>query len=347
MIINDFSNLRGLAILSIFFVHSNLYLSINPIITLIQIWFIGILFFVSGYLTCNSFRKRGLKIGKFLIHRLAAIYIPFVLIMAFYVMNDIYGNYPVSGFVTHASLLSFFAIFQEGTFCMGLFWFVPTLFGFTVIMIFLDKYLKNNGLQLIILFGLLIFNFVNYFFYTPLRFNLNFGTYIFLFATGYFICKNNWIEKAKKLPTTIISFSIFVFILAVLYTYFFGVLYPLSVFVVNWIYYPIFVLSTIPVLLTLSNYFQNKWPSSKALVFLSILSSCSLYIYLLEGFISERIGWFLFDEFNYYQHSGNVLFISIFVRFLIVTFVAFYALKFQKFVTLKAKNRFDLKITLG
>lgn len=68
--IDELTDLKAIAIVLFFFVHSSLQVSM-PALTLewIQTWFLSALFFVSGYLTFNGFSSRGQTIRKFLAHR--------------------------------------------------------------------------------------------------------------------------------------------------------------------------------------------------------------------------------------------------------------------------------------
>jgi hypothetical protein len=86
-------------------------------------WFLSPLFFVSGYLTCTSFNSKNQGIRKFLAHRLIWIYLPFVLIMALYVLTDsAWQNYTWQGFMAHSTVApAFFAVFGEGEYLIGQF----------------------------------------------------------------------------------------------------------------------------------------------------------------------------------------------------------------------------------
>jgi hypothetical protein len=326
--IDELTDLKAIAIVLLFFVHSNLQLSMHEITAeWIVPWFLSVLFFVSGYLAFNSFNGRKQNIRDFLVHRLLSVYLPFVLIMGFYVLADNINYYSPSGFLSHASFLSLLDFFSIGTFDMRQFWFIPELLGFTVLLAILEKHVKNDLAQYLTLAALFIFNFISYA-WTPRFLNWNFGFYIFVFAVGFTTCKRNWLQKLRDMR--IFLASLLILILISLISYFI----PLSAFNLStvlgrsqyfsfiWIRSTAFSLSSIITLLTPLFYFRSILPG-RILAIPEFLGSHTLYIYLWEGYINPRICGLVFGESFYYNLSGTLLFASILVRIIAVSAVAY------------------------
>jgi hypothetical protein len=331
--IDELTDLKAIAIVLLFFVHSNLQLSM-PVLTLewITPWFLSALFFVSGYLTFSGFSSRGQSIREFLAHRVRSVYLPFALIMAFYVLADNIVHYDIAGFFSHASLLSLFAIFTEGRFAMLQFWFIPQLLGFTILSVFLEKYIRNDLAQYLVLTALFVVNLFGYAYITPWMFEWNFGFYVFVFAVGFTACKRNWVQKLhdKKIILALALVAVASYLSplpslglgtelgrAQYYSYF-------------WIRNTVFSLSSMMILLTPLSYLRRKYESAKLYAVPEFLGSHSLYIYLWEGYVNPRICALVFGVSFYYQLSGLLLPVSILVRIATVSVVAYVSQKFHR-----------------
>ena len=324
--IDELTDLKAIAIVLLFFVHSNLQITM-PAITLdwITPWFLSALFFVSGYLTFSGFFSRKQSIREFLGHRFWSVYLPFVLIMGFYVLADNIVHYGIAGFFSHASLLSLFAYFSEGKFAMYQFWFIPQLIGFTILLVFLQKYVKNDLAQYSALIGLFIFNVFSYAYNTPWSFEWNFGFYLFVFAVGFTVCKRNWLQRLRS--AKILS----ILVLILIASYFISLptldlnteLGRAQYFSYTWIRSTAFSLSSVMVLLTLLFYLRRTFRSRRMYAIPEFLGSYTLYIYLWEGYVSPRICGLVFGVSFYYQLSGALLFASILVRIATVSVVAY------------------------
>ena len=322
--IYELTDLRAIAIFLLFFVHSNLHLN-EPIFALeLEKWMLSAFFFVSGYLTFNNANRTTIK--NFFAHRFATLYIPFVLIMVFYVLI---AHDSSLALLSCASFLSLFYVFSTGAYFIYQFWFVPMLLGFTVFFVLLYKYVKNDVIRLLILFGLFAFNLINYAFVTSLRFNWDFGLYVLVFAIGYEVANKNILQKLRTLKASLILMATAT-VTQVLNQEFvvyswnqttdIGRLYYYSCY---WIGNTVFSVSSLILLLTLLYYKRKNWPKMKVYSILGILGSCSLYIYLLEPYISEKVDLFIFRTTIDYSLSGSLLFVSVLIRLLTVIPVAY------------------------
>jgi hypothetical protein len=247
--------------------------------------------------------------------------------MGFYVLADNIVHYNPAGFISSASLLSLFAIFSEGKFTIYQFWFIPQLIGFTILLVFLEKYVKNDLAQYLTLAGLFIFNVFNYALGTPWRFEWNFGFYVFVFAVGFTACKRNWLQKLHDKKILLILF------LVLIASYFISPqaldltteLGRAQYFSYMWIRSTAFSLSSIIILLTPLHYMRKTFQSRRLYAVPEFLGSHTLYIYLWEGYVNPRICGLVFGVSFYYQLSGTLLFVSILVRIVAVSVIAFFS----------------------
>ena len=324
--IDELTDLKAIAIVLFFFVHSSLQVSM-PALTLewIQTWFLGALFFVSGYLTFNGFSSRGQSIRRFLAHRVCSVYVPFVLIMAFYVLADNIVHYDPAGFFSHASLLSLFAIFTEGRFMMYQFWFIPQLLGFTILLVFLEKYVKNDLAKYLMLTGLFIINILGYAYITLWRFEWNFGFYVFVFAIGFTACKRNWLQKlrGKKTILALASIAAASYLVSLPLLSLGTELGRALYYSYMWVRSTAFSLSSIMILLIPLFYLRKNSALSRLYAVPEFFGSHTLYIYLWEGYVSPRICAYVFGVSLYYQLSGSLLLASVLVRIVAVSAVAY------------------------
>ncbi len=345
--INELSDLRAIAIALLFVAHSNLQLT-SPVLAIeVTQWFLSAFFFVAGYLASTAFSKRKESIKDFLLHRFASTYLPFVLIMGFYVIADnIVPYYPV-GFLTHASFLSVFDVFSVGQFYMQQFWFIPLLLIFTVLFVLGDKYIKSNVLRFSFLIALFIFNLVNYAFMTPFCFQFNFGFYLLVFAIGYEISKRNLLDRLKK--PKILS----VFAVVALFTVYFNLFVPVAwdassisgrfiYYAYRWIENTILSVTTLTLVLSFLAYLRKRFGTSKVYLLVNVLGTCTLYIYLWEGFLSTRISSLLFGTTTYYELAGVFGVSFVIIRIVATTILAYSTLRLHNKIAgfLKTHNTF-------
>ncbi len=325
--IPELTDLKVIAIILLFVAHSNLEYVAHPVALGIQIWLLSAFFFVSGYLTCSSFCKRGQSIRALVSHKFVAVYVPYVLIMAFYLLADNIVRFTVEGFLSHASFLSLFAVYSEGQYAMYQFWFIPELLVFTILLVTLHKYVKNGYAQAFILTTLFIFNLINYAYLTPLRFERNFGLYLFVFAAGYQISKRNLIQKlyspkiafSMLATATVVGFSIYS-----LSTWDIGTITGrVYYYSYTWLINTVFTLTSIITLLTFLSHLHRNLPKNKMFSIVGLIGSCTLYLYLWEGYISPRVGRLFFNEGWYYDIAGYQLLPSIMFRITFAALVAY------------------------
>lgn len=341
--INELSDLRAVAIVLLFVVHSNLTLTFPTLAIEITQWFLSAFFFVTGYLTCTSFLKKKENLRKVLLHRFSSIYLPFILIMGFYVIADNIVSYSPSGYLTHISLLSVFDAFSVGQFDMHQFWFVPLLLFFTLIFVLINKYIKSDMIRLGLLFSLFIFNLLNYAFMTPFRFHFNFGFYMLVFAIGYEISKRNLLEKLKS-PKIIVLFAIIA--LSIIY---FNLFVPVawdtntvsgrfSYYTYRWIINTIISVTTITIVLTFLSGLRRKFGKSKIYIPITFLGTCTLYIYLWEGFLSTRLSLALFGTTTYYELTGFFGVSFVIIRIVATGLLAYGSQKIHNKITITIKK---------
>jgi hypothetical protein len=334
----ELTDLRAIAIVLLFFVHSNLQLS-TPFFALeLQKWMLSAFFFVSGYLTCSSVNRKGATTKDFFVHRFGALYIPFVLIMAFYVLADNIIHYTPLAFLSCASFLCLFYVFSDPItpYNVGQFWFIPVLLVFTALFILLDKCVRKDVPRLFVLFALFAFNLLNYMFWTPIRLIWGFGLYLFVFALGYEFSRRNLFQKLRTLRMTLIL------VLAAIVTQVLNVaLAPtwdmwisidaaratsidrLGYFSFLWIGNTVFSVSTLILILIALFYMRQNFSTNKVYGVAGILGSCTLWIYLWEPYVSPRISLYIFGTSTYYSLSGSLLFVSVLIRIVTVTPVAY------------------------
>jgi hypothetical protein len=328
--IDELTDLKAIAILLLFFVHSNLQISANLFSVALQEWMLSAFFFVSGYLTWVSFSNRAYSIRAFSLHRMIQVYIPFVLIMALYVFTPTIVYYSVPGFLSHASFLSVFQVFAQGQFEMYQFWFVPDLLAFSALYIVMAKYPSRTLWRLSIIAAIFIFDLASYTYAAPFRLEYNIGLYLVVFAFGYEVATNRLIEKLRHLKISLIPLLALSAASAyVLFTYLANpdlstAAARASYFSASWIQSITLTIPLILIALAAVYHIRRRYPKSRIYRLSLILAGSSLFIYLLEGYISPIVGVYIFDA-NWYvtDITGPALLPSILLRIAIVTPIAY------------------------
>lgn len=332
--IDELTDLKAIAILLLFFVHSNLQISANLFSVAVQEWMLSTFFFVSGYLTWIGFTNRQKSIRAFTLHRFVQVYIPFVVIMAFYVFAYPFVVYSFAGFLSHASFLSLLNVFSEGQFEMYQFWFIPDLLAFGTLYIILGKYVERSRWRLGIITAILILDVVAYAFTSPFRLEYNIGLYLLLFAFGYEIASNHLIDRIRHLHWTLIPLIIVaVASVYVLFTYLGSpdlstVAGRAIYFSSSWAESIVFSTAAITVVLVVIYHLRKRFPKSRLYTVSLVLAGSSLFMYLLEGYISAWLGKWVFGAGWYVTDITDVLLLpSIAVRIAVVTVVAYFLQK--------------------
>lgn len=205
------------------------------------------------------------------------------------------------------------------------FWFIPQLFGFTILLVFLEKYVKNDLAKYLMLTGLFIINILGYAYITLWRFEWNFGFYVFVFAIGFTACKRNWLQKlrSKKTILALASIAAASYLVSLPLLSLGTELGRAQYYSYMWVRSTAFSLSSIMILLTPLFYLRKNSALDKLYAVPEFLGSHTLYIYLWEGYVSPRICALVFGVSLYYQLSGSLLPASVLVRIVAVSAVAY------------------------
>lgn len=293
---------------------------LSTLITIINPWFMSVLFIIAGICARYSLKKRDTI--DFIKERFKKLLIPFISgvillvpIQTFYARKfffdyngTILDNYRY--FFTHFTDLSGY----DGAFTPGHLWFILFLFVISLISLIIIKYIlyekisskieKLNIVEIILLFiPIWILYYVG-------NFNgFSLGKYFILYLLGYYILSNDIIlEKLinnKKIVITL--FLVFQLVLTILY-YKFSYYGDLLVNIVAW-------LGSLTCLIIGKIYLNNKT---------SILSHSSFQIYILHQSILVIIGYYVIC-----YGTNNILLNSTIIMFLsfLITIMAYKLLK--------------------
>lgn len=143
--IEGFDIAKTVAIILLFFVHSNLSQTQFFIVQRIQYFFLGIFFYASGYFAVSSIERRG-RLG-FLKHSSLTLYVPYVAFVIFYLMIG-YPRY-TNNFLYFVSGLNLYAPLGIESYNL---WFIPALLFCYLISAFCFDHLFVLGVGILSVF---------------------------------------------------------------------------------------------------------------------------------------------------------------------------------------------------
>jgi hypothetical protein len=189
--IEGFDIAKTLAILLLFFVHSNLNQT-QPLLTQgIQYFFLGIFFYASGYFSASSLKKRGRF--RLLARSTLTVFVPYIVFAAFYLIIE-YPRY-TSNFPAFATGLNIYAPFGIKSYNL---WFIPAFMICYLIsaLCFDIPFILGIGVLGIFIFQATVTNFLHWL--LPI--------FLVVYLFGYF---HNRVRLRDYLTIAILAFTLF------------------------------------------------------------------------------------------------------------------------------------------
>lgn len=313
----EFDWLKVIALLSLIFVHSDLY-STNPeIIYPIQCFLLSCFFFVSGFLAFDSFRRRGASIRTFLKSKILSLYVPFAAATIFYfVLQTTIGSMPADGLqlLSHVTMLNIFDDLNSA--CnWGFLWFIPYLLVFMLILCLLEKYVANAKFQLFAVLFVWLSTILAWVYGTPLKLGLLFTQYFLVFMIGFWINKLKIYERAMSFKTVFIMAP-----LVALFSLDFSDLFSFNntTEALEHLLYSngrSIVLCLSAVLLVLFILRSLRVPRVRLV---ELAATTSVFIYLIEPFSSYMISNYVFQQPTIYFAAGGQFYLYQITRIVVL-----------------------------
>jgi fucose 4-O-acetylase-like acetyltransferase len=300
-------------------VHSDLIIS-YPAYTYPFQWFLlSAFFFMSGYLTYSSFKRRNNGIRRFMKAKAKSLYSLFLIACIFYFVLQ-FSLGLKADMLKLISQISMANIIDSvnSVYNWGSLWFIPYLLVFMFIIIVLEKYIKSMRLQLLIVSPIWLGSILLWVYDSPLKLGLLFSEFIFVFMIGFWINKLKLYQKVVSKKT-----AFFAVLLIVLLAYDLSNLFNFNSAVQAFkalVYTNIRIvgLSLSAVLLALL--FLRKIEINKNR-FVRRIARRSAFVYLSEPFISFLILHLMFQVPEIYVSDGLLFIIYQFARVMVLLFL--------------------------
>jgi hypothetical protein len=210
--ITELDWLKATALFLLIVVHSDFYIVFPQVIYPVKWFLLSALFFVSGYLAYNSFKKHKESILSFLKAKFWSLYIPFFVAVVFYIILfyiDL-GKYttPLETFTIFLRQIAFLDVFNNenvGFSNWGFLWFIPCLIIYLIIFCLLEKYVKNPKIQVGAVIAIWFLDILTWVFDAPFKTDIRFSQYILVFMFGYFINKLKIYPKIVNLKAAVLA----------------------------------------------------------------------------------------------------------------------------------------------
>ena len=296
--------LKSLALLLLVFVHSILYFSFPSIIYPVEWFMLSTFFFISGFLTFNSFKRRGLSIRGFFKSKFKSIYLPFLVgAILFFVIGTATGmtNADPLSLVFHGLSLNIFNRFNSGVYNLDYLWFIPLLLVFMLIACLLEQHFKNVKVQVITISAMWLLSLLAWVYNSPLKLDWNFSQYFLVFMIGFWLSKSGKYESVLKPKMALVIAPIFAFFSLNLSNLF---AFSSALETTKYLLYfhgRSILLSLSAILLVLILLKKLKAPHNQ---FIKMVAETSLFIYLLEPLLSTALGYWVFSSSMLYSVNG-------------------------------------------
>jgi hypothetical protein len=283
--------LKALALFLIVFVHSNLYLAVPQIINPVKWFLLSALFFVSGYLAYNSFKKRKKDIRSFLKSKFWFVYVPFFVAVLFYFAffyinlgKNLTATYNLAILTKQITLIDLFHYQKAGLYDWGFLWFIPILLVFLITFCILEKYVKNPKTQAITVLAIWLLSILSWVFDAPFKLDIRFSQYILVFMFGFWLNKFNIFQKIAGHKIAVATVPFFVLFLFDAPSFFntSNLLSSLGYY----IYFNVRSIAlSLSIIIILFSY-RDRFTSNKLI---DSIAKISILIYLSEAFVSYVI----------------------------------------------------------
>jgi len=324
--IAEFDWLKMLALLLIVFVHSDLYFVFPEIIYPTQWFLVSCFFFVSGFLAYDSLHKRGASIRKFLKSKFLTLYIPFVAVSVFYsILQTVIGNmkFNLLQLLSQITMINIIDVLNSA-YNWDFLWFIPYLLVFMVLFSFVEKYVKNPKLQVLLVSSLWFCTILAWAYDTAMKFGQVFSQYFLVFMVGFWLNKFGKYEKVTRFRTALVMVPL-VALFSLDLSHFFSL--DTTTEALKYLIYSngrsiIFSLSA--VLLVLLVLRKMKIPRNR---FVERIATISILIYFMDPFFSYLISNYVFWQPVIYFAAGEEFYLYIIVRITVLFLILPLAVK--------------------
>lgn len=300
--IAEFDWLKTLALLLLVFVHSDLYSVFPEIIYPLQWFMLSCFFFVSGFLSFDSFNNCGTSIRGFCRSKILSLYAPFVAASVFYIVLEAAMGVPMDPLrlLANVSLLNVFEAFNY-VYNWGALWFIPYLMVFMLILCLVKKYVRNVRVQIGLVSVMWFGTILAWAYDSPLKIGMVFSQYFLVFMIGAWFNEFKLYDRVMKLRTacfTVPLVALFSLNLSFLFTFDNTTEALKSLMYSN---VRSIVLSVSVILLILPLLRKLRVPGNR---FIELVASGSVLIYLIEPFVSYIVRILAFGQLTVYFAAG-------------------------------------------
>ena len=324
--IAEFDWLKTLALLLIVFVHSDLYFVFPELMYPTQWFLVSCFFFVSGFLAYNSLHKRDASIRHFLKSKILMLYVPFVAVSVFYsFLQAAIGSmkFNLLQLLSQITLINILDV-MNSAYNWDFLWFVPYLLVFMGLFCFVEKYVTNSKLQVLLVSALWFCTILAWVYDTELKLGQVFSQYFLVFMVGFWINKFDMYEKVTRFRAASVMVPIVVLFSLDLSTFF---TLDTTTEALKYLLYSngrsiIFSLSA--VLLVLLILRRMKIPRNR---FVEWIATISILIYFMDPFFGYTISNYIFGQPVIYFAAGAEFWFYILVRIAVLFLVLPFAMK--------------------
>jgi surface polysaccharide O-acyltransferase-like enzyme len=319
--IAEFDWLKALALFLLIFVHSDLYVVFPEVILPLKWFMVSSFFFVSGFLAFNSFHKREVSIRVFFKTKILLLYIPFLAAsLLYFVIKTTVGMVPVNlvELLSNITLLNIFNLVNS-VYNWGFLWFIPYLLVFMMVFCFLEKYVKNVKIQVLLVSVLWFATILAWVYESPMRPDQLFSQYFLVFMIGVWFNKLGMYEKAMHFKTAVVTVplvALFALDFSSLFTFNNTTETLKALFYANG---RSMILSLSAILLVLLFLRKTRFPRNR---FVELIATTSIFIYLLDPFFSFLLGDYIFGQPTIYVADGMAFYLyqtaRIFILFVLL-----------------------------
>lgn len=306
--IAEFDWLKMLALFLLIFVHSDLLFVFPEIVNPLKWIMVSSFFLISGFLAFNSFHKRGTKIRNFLKTKILLLYVPFVIASIFYsVLVMTFGAVEID-IVSLLSQVTLLNIFDSvnALYNWGFLWFLPYLLLFMFIFCFLEKYIKNVKVQVLLVSFLWFITILAWVCDASMKLGQLFSQYFLIFMIGVWLNKLGVYDRIMSFRTACVTVP-----LLAVFSLDFSNLFTFNdtTETLKYLLYSngrSIILSLSAVLLVLLLLQKSRVRQNR---FVELIVTASIFIYLLEPFVGYMLSLFVFGQPTVYLADGADFFL--------------------------------------
>jgi hypothetical protein len=316
----EFDWLKVSALILLLLVHSDLYDVFPGAILPVEWILISDFFFVSGFLTFDSFRRRGTNIKSFFKSKIVSPYIPFALAATFYFLFEIAVGVVATArcatgdplrLLSQLSMLDNFDKVNSGVYNCGFLWFIPCLLVFILTFSVLEKYVKNARYQVLIVAFVWLCTVLAWVYDMPMKLGIGFSQYLLVFTVGFWLNKLKMYEKFMSFKVAFVAAPLAALFSIDLSGFFNtnsagGTLVSLLYFNLRSV-----VLSICVILLVLLFLRKLHFPAYN---YVELIAKSSIFIYLSEPFFSYILRKFVFGQNTIYFAAGADFYLYLVIR---------------------------------